>query len=182
MMDDSTLCAKLLHLQWLMHRQRLRSFQCNPMADPTRGQGRILALLKLHDSISTRDLTYLLGIRVSSLNELLMKLEKGGYIRRVPSEEDRRITLVQLTEKGREKRQTIPKLSLFDDFTEEERADFSRYLDRLIKTLETMIQSADENDFEDDFDRPRPIGSYPMPYGYRRRPGPPLHEDDEWNG
>lgn len=181
-MDEATLCAKLFHLQWLMHRHRLRAFHLSPMADPTRGQGRILALLKLHDNISTRDLTYLLGIRVSSLNELLHKLEKGGYIRRVPSEEDRRVTLVQLTEKGREKKQTIPKLSLFDDFTEEERADFSRYLDRLIKTLEAMIQEADAGAFESGFIPPRHLGSFPLPFGFRRRPGPPFDEEDEWNG
>lgn len=49
-----------------------------------------MAFLKLRDGIRTRDLAYLLDIRISSLNELLAKLEKNGYITREPSQEDRR--------------------------------------------------------------------------------------------
>ncbi len=50
---------------------------------------------------SFADLSYLLGIRQQSLNEPLNKLEKSGYVERRPSEEDRRVMVVHLTEKER---------------------------------------------------------------------------------
>lgn len=46
---------------------------------------------------SFADLSYLLGIRQQSLN----KLEKSGYVERRPSEADRRVMVVHLTEKGK---------------------------------------------------------------------------------
>ena len=59
--------------------------------DTTRGQGRILAALKLKDGIATRELAYVLGIRVPSLNEALSKLENAGHIVREPDPRDRRV-------------------------------------------------------------------------------------------
>lgn len=56
------------------------------MADVTRGQGRVLTVLQNTDNISTKDLAYVMGIRQQSLNELLKKLEKKGYVVRKPSE------------------------------------------------------------------------------------------------
>ncbi len=41
-----------------------------------RGQGRILAVLKIKADISQKELTHLLAIRPQSLGELLVKLEK----------------------------------------------------------------------------------------------------------
>lgn len=98
------LWEKLSQLQFLLHKRQFCR-QTDPTADVTRGQGRILAFLKLRDGIRTRDLAYLLDIRISSLNELLAKLEKNGYITREPSQEDRRVMLVHLTEKGRTEEQ-----------------------------------------------------------------------------
>lgn len=128
------LYEKLGNLQWLLHKNHLRTHaQDGPIADPTRGQGRIFAVLKLQDGISTKDLSYLLGIRVSSLNELLAKMEKGGYIKRDPSESDRRVMLVKLTEEGKAQQQ---KEWNPDDFfaclSEDEQENFAKYLDKLI--------------------------------------------------
>lgn len=87
-------------------KNHLRAYaERGPMADPTRGQGRIIAILKMQDSISTKDLSYLLDIRISSLNELLSKMEKADYIKREPSESDKRVMLVKLTEKGKDEQQ-----------------------------------------------------------------------------
>ena len=69
--------------------------------DTTRGQGRILAALKLKDGIATRELAYVLGIRVPSLNEALSKLENAGHIVREPDPRDRRVQLITLTDSGR---------------------------------------------------------------------------------
>lgn len=61
------------------------------------GQGRVLALLKIQPEIATKDMAYLLGIKQQSLNELLKKLEKSGYVKRKPSKEDKRVMIVCLT-------------------------------------------------------------------------------------
>ena len=62
---------KLTRLQWLLRQQQMTEMAVHgPFADTSRGQGRVLALLKIQPEISTRDLAYLLNIRQQSLNEL----------------------------------------------------------------------------------------------------------------
>lgn len=98
---NTELYDKLTRLQWLLHKQQIKTHTMGgPMADTSRGQGRILAVLKMKDGISTKDLSYLLGIRTSSLNELLAKLEKSGYITREPSKKDKRVMLIYLTDRS----------------------------------------------------------------------------------
>ena len=158
MTDNYTdLYEKLSRLQWLLHRQHMQTHAGGgPMADPTRGQGRVLALLKLQPEVSTKDLSYLLGIRQQSLNELLGKLEKGGYIVRSPSESDRRIMMVQLTEKGKTEPQAGSDFSgIFDCLNPEERTAFGEYLDRVITALETKLGVSPDEDLYDWMDGAR---------------------------
>lgn len=144
------LYKKFSKLQWLWHKQQLRGYAVGgPMADPTRGQGRILAVLKMQDGVSTKDLSYLLGIRVSSLNELLAKLEKNGYIIREPSTADKRIMLVRLTEKGKDERQQEADTGdYFSCLTGEEQKKLEEYLDRVIATLEAEVGDGSDDEFE----------------------------------
>lgn len=137
---------KLHRLEMLLRRFHMDSAKQRPARDASRGQGRILAILKLRDGVSTKDLSYLLGIRVSSLNELLSKLEKNGYITREPSDQDKRVMLIKLTEKGRsEQLSESPDLSdIFSDFSQDEQAQFAEYLDRMISSLEEKFGSTDE--------------------------------------
>lgn len=147
---NTQLHEKLSRLQWLMRKHHMRTHaQSGPMSDPTRGQGRIFALLKLQDGISTKDLSYLLGIRVSSLNELLAKMEKNGYITREPSEADKRIMLVRLTEKGRTQQQEEWNPgTMFACLAEEEQKTLGEYLTRIITALEGEIGTEeDEQDW-----------------------------------
>ncbi|MDR1131972.1 MAG: MarR family transcriptional regulator [Oscillospiraceae bacterium] len=184
------LYEKLAELQWLLHRQQIRSWAENgPMADTSRGQGRILALLKLRDGISTKDLSYLLGVRVSSLNELLSKLEKGGYIIREPSEQDKRVMLVKLTEKGKNEQQpvSVDCGDIFSCLSEDEQKTMGEYLGRIIDALHAGAGNDDEDklakleDFRSRFgdigaffgghghDFP---GGHGFPRGWRMRLGP----------
>lgn len=135
------LFEKLSRLQWLLQRlQHRKRTEHGPMADTTRGQGRILALLKLQDGIPTKDLSYLLGIRVSSLNELLAKMERNGYILREPSEPDRRVMLVKLTEKGRtEQQKDWNPEDIFSCLPEQEKISFAKNLDSVIASIEAEV-------------------------------------------
>lgn len=133
---------KLLDLQHMMgayHHKRMA--QHGPMADATRGKGRVLALLKMKDGIATKDMATVLGIRVSSLNETLARLETDGYVERKPSEEDGRIMLVYLTQKGREEQQPQMDLAevLFAHFDDEALESLDGHLDRMVKAMEAEL-------------------------------------------
>lgn len=149
MEDNYTeLYEKFSTLQWLLQRHHMMiHMERGPFADTTRGQGRVLAMLKIQPEISTKDLSYLLGIRIPSLNELLAKLEKGGYIIRKPSEADKRVMIIHLTEKGKETQQATADYSnIFDCLNEDEQKAFADYLDRVIVALEEQVGSEPDQD------------------------------------
>ena len=137
---NNELYEKLTRLQWLFHIQQMNRYhRGGHLADTTRGQGRILAALQMRDGISTKDLSYLLGLAVSSLNEFLSKLEKGGYIIREQSEQDKRVILVKLTEKGRSQKsqseETADMGEIFECFSNDEQITLGIFLDKLIDVL-----------------------------------------------
>ncbi len=126
----------------------------NTIADPTRGQGRILAILKLQDGISTRHLAFMLGLRTASLNELLAKLEQAGLVTREQSEEDRRVILIHLTDAGRATEQSRPhRPRVFASLTEEEQNQLSSILDKMIAQLEAEADESAPDREAEEYDR-----------------------------
>ena len=148
---------KLYTLQWLMKRRQMFSqAESGRFADSTRGQGRILAMLKIQPEIATKDLAYLLGIRQQSLNELLKKLEKNSYVERRPSEKDRRVMVVHLTEKGKEAQEPEENYQEFlGCLSPEELQQFGEYLDRIIAAFRMEGRSEDEDTVADWMDKAR---------------------------
>lgn len=145
---------KLSQLQWLLQRYRMFNTAYGPFADTTRGQGRVMAALKMQSDISTKDLSYLLNITIPSLNELLNKLEKGGYIVRVPSDADKRVMVIQLTEKGKSSQQVDNDYSeIFNCLNEEELTVFSAYLDRVIACLKPQVLDTPDSQTMDNWMR-----------------------------
>ena len=180
---------KILTIQELMgfHRHQ-KMAKGGPMSDPTKGRGRILALLKLKDGIATREMAQILGIRVSSLNEVLAKMEKDGYIERVQSEEDGRVMLVSLTDKGREEEQPQTRFHdrMFAGMSDEELASLGALLDRVIANIESelgedaqVLLEESRKRREEFFGRFGEPGFGPGPHGGRghgcRRHGGPGH-------
>ena len=146
------LCEKLVALQHLVIRRRFAVKGAGPVSDPTRGQGRILALLKVKDGLSTKDMSNVLDIRTSSLNEMLGKLEGKGYVVREQSEEDGRVMVVKLTDKGRGVEQPTAKAGatdMFDCLDDQEKEALGSYLDRLIATLEDEIGECEDGGIEE---------------------------------
>jgi len=143
--------GRLTHLWAAQQRERTSPRRI----DTTRGQGRILAALKLKDGIATRELAYVLGIRVPSLNEALSKLENAGHIVREPDPRDRRVQLITLTDSGRALTGQLgegePESdNIFEVLTEQERANLSDYLDRLIVRMHEDLPDleADRQEWE----------------------------------
>ena len=144
------ICSKLNTITWLMRKQ---SFQTNMRGNPffagdtTKGQGRILAMLKIRPEIKTKDLSYLLGIRQQSLNEQLKKLEKRGYIVRRPSDEDKRVMIVCLTEKGKQvEQEDTAEWDFLSCLNDEELEQFEEYLDRIIEALNQTVWTDNERE------------------------------------
>ena len=98
----------------------------------------MLALLKLKPEISQKELTYLLNMSKQAAAELISKLEKSGYITREPSEADRRVMTIKLTEKGATAvmdtdDNAFEATKIFDCLNDDELNAFSNYLGRIIK-------------------------------------------------
>lgn len=144
------LVALFVRIGELLHRQRHYAHRAHgPAADPHRGQGRVLALLKMRPEISQKDLSYLLDIRPQSLGELLTKLERNGYIQRDPSEDDRRAMNIRLTEAGAAAtEQSDAPTDMFSSLNAEEQTVLKGYLERVIAELEESLASVrEEPDF-----------------------------------
>ncbi len=134
-------------LHHIFHRFQFK--KSKQMIDSSKGQGRVLSILKMKPEISQKELTFLLDISKQSLAELLGKLEKNEYIVRKPSEEDRRVQMITLTEKGKEvsvgpEENQSDFSSVLDCLTAEELKNFDLYLTKILNRIKEDL--LDEND------------------------------------
>lgn len=156
---------KMQHdLRRYFHRQRAK----NHGLEAHQGQGRVLALLKLHPEISQKDLIFVLGLRPQSAGELIQKLTDKGWVTREASEEDRRAMIVKLTDLGREEAEKIGQrpdvtADLFADFTDEEKMQWSALVEKLNQKLEEEL-AGEEDPFEDGPHGPH--GHHGKPHGH----------------
>jgi len=149
-MDEikATVAEQLQQLQMLMHRASFQGFMGGRARDPRRGQGRVLAILRIKPEISQKELTELIGMSKQALAELLAKLEKSGYITRAPSEADRRVMTVRLTGAGKSAAADVDESAveaprILDCLNAEELAAFSGYLERIIGRYEELFPGED---------------------------------------
>ena len=172
--NEQDLLEKFYQLTWLLRRGMIGHLRDHgPMGAPYQGQGRILSLLKLTPEISQKELAHILNIRSQSLGELLVKLERSGYITRTPSELDRRGMDIRLTESGKalseQEVETAQQEAFFDCLNEEEQTTLSDYLERLIKNLEKQQAEGGSDSFPGPGLRGRGRGN-PFRGGERRGP------------
>ena len=127
-----------------------RNKKQNPeMKSITKGQGRLIILLKRKDGFSTKELSEILNISVSSLNETLNKLEQQNFIRKVPSPNDKRVLLVELTEEGRALEfKNHEDVDIFDSLSEEEKENLNEYLNRLTVALHKKFKEENPERYE----------------------------------
>lgn len=127
-----------------------RNKKKNPeMQSITKGQGRLIVLLKRKDKLSTKELSEILNISVSSLNETLNKLEQKNFIRKIPSENDKRILLVELTEKGRALEfENNEDIDIFDALSQEEKEKLNEYLNTIMGELHKKFKEENPEKYE----------------------------------
>lgn len=104
-------------------------------------QGRIMFALWQNDNIPINELARKTQLGKSTLTSMLDRLEKAGYIRRVPSSTDRRKTLIRRTQKDRDLEKQYVTLSQdfskiwYKDFTKKQIDDFERALEKILSNL-----------------------------------------------
>ena len=110
-----------------------------PEAGPRgQGRGRMLGLLLDHGEMSQSQIAALLDIRPQSLSEMLAKTEADGMIVRRQSTEDKRQTIVSLTETGRSRVETFREAhrkhaeEFLDPLTDDEKTALAEILRKLI--------------------------------------------------
>ncbi len=104
-------------------------------------QGRIMFVLWQKDNIPIHELVERTQFSKSTLTSMLDNLEKAGFIKRVPSKDDRREILIALTEKDRFLQDKYIVVSremgkfYYNRFSDEEIDDFENYLERILENL-----------------------------------------------
>ena len=107
---------------------------------PPLSRERLLVIIGKHpEGIRQKMIAEKVGINQSSTSELINKLESDGYIERKVDPDDKRATLLFLTEKGaaraaevEDERQEMFR-GMFDALTEEEKQTLSGILDKLLR-------------------------------------------------
>ncbi|TAL27356.1 MAG: MarR family transcriptional regulator [Nitrospirae bacterium] len=114
------------------------------LTDINPAQGRIFFALWQGDGISIRELAQKTSLEKSTLTSMLDRLEKNGFVARVPSKEDRRKILIKLTEKDRKLENVYTriceeKMQLFyKGFTKKEIDKVESFLMRILGNLESF--------------------------------------------
>ncbi|CAM3116923.1 MarR family winged helix-turn-helix transcriptional regulator [Lactiplantibacillus plajomi] len=120
-----------------------------------RGQGRVLAVLKMKPETTQRELVYVLNMSPQAVSECLAKLEKAGYVERSASATDHRVMAIKLTDAGREaadRNAQGASDSAFDVLTDEEQQTFD---DLLTKVENKILDELPEDD----------LAHHTMPFG-----------------
>lgn len=186
---ENQLNEQFMKLQHDLRRYYHRQMAKNQGYGPHRGQGRVLALLKMNPEISQKDLTFVLGMRPQSVGELLQKLEDKELITREVSEQDRRVMIIRLTDLGRGEAEKISETTdfgeeLFADFSDDEKNEWTRLVEKLSETLKNELGEEESEEFFGggrEFHGPRPPHEN-GPHGHGgphgRGPGHPHHIDE----
>jgi mobile rSAM pair MarR family regulator len=105
-------------------------------------QGRILYVLWQEDGVPIKTISEKCGLAITSLTTMLERMEKQGLIRRVQSDDDKRKTLLYLTEIAKSLRDEAEIVSrqmndvFYKGFNSDEIEQFETYLDRVRNNLE----------------------------------------------
>ena len=134
--NNQLLFHKFIMINEILDRRNKKQ---NPeMKSITKGQGRLIILLKRKDKISTK-----------ALSEILNILEQQNFIRKVPSPKDKRVLLVELTEEGRAiEFKNHEDIDIFDTLSKDEKENLNEYLNRLTIALHKKFKEENPERYE----------------------------------
>lgn len=103
-----------------------------------RGRGNVMEQIDKNPGITQKELAELLEIQPASLSEVLIKLERKGFVEREKDAEDRRVIRVSLTDIGQAEIHKAEELSTdpFQTLTKNEQALLKELLNKLLTDWE----------------------------------------------
>ena len=110
-------------------------------------QGKILFVLWQKDKITQKELATETGLAKNTITVMLEKMEKNDLIRRITDENDKRKSLVILTDHAKSLKKSFDEISdemlkkVYKGFSEEEIDKYEEYLHRIIRNLEEKEES-----------------------------------------
>lgn len=117
-----------------------RKLQQPALSEPLLSREHLLVIIREYpQGIRQKAVAEKAGVNQSSASELISKLAEAGYIRREPDPDDKRATLIFLTEKGKERALQVQEErkslygGIFDALSEKEKQTLSDLLDKLLK-------------------------------------------------
>lgn len=136
--EGGFLISKIHQLSGRIFDRKLREYhfdQFNP------AQGRIMFVLWQKDRIPIRDLARQTALEKSTLTSMLDRLEQNGFLKRIPSPDDRRQILIELTEISKSLRSNYEQVSaemndlFYQSLSETEITQFEMVLERIYENL-----------------------------------------------
>lgn len=109
----------------------------------TPSQGRIIFLLLQKDNIPLHDLVEKADLSKSTLSSHLDNLERKGFVKKVPSSEDKREIFINLTDKAQKLQKEYLNISqemiklFYKGFSGEDIDKFEEYLHRCLQNLKS---------------------------------------------
>ena len=137
------LMAKVSHKNFLYGFSILKKENLHP------GQMPLLARLWKEEGLSQRELAKRLDIKPSTLNVMIGRLEKNGYIRKEHDPNDQRRSLIYFTEEGRtvcgkmKKKFSEFRDVIMDNFSEEEKEELCRLLQKFCDCLDEQMKQSE---------------------------------------
>jgi DNA-binding MarR family transcriptional regulator len=136
--EGGFLIAKIHQISGRIFADKLKE---NQIDEINPAQGRILFALWQKDGIPIQELGERTSLEKSTLTSMLDRLEGIGYLRRVPSPDDRRKILIFLTEKNKTMKARYEKVSnemlelFYGGFAEDEIQHFEEDLRKILANL-----------------------------------------------
>jgi DNA-binding MarR family transcriptional regulator len=118
-------------------------------------EGRLQILMRLRherDGVALGELAQMLSVSPRNITGLIDNLERDGLVARVPDPADRRSVLATLTEKGRDRIDSIwrdaahRQVSLTEGFSEEELAQLRHLCLRLVQNMSRAMKRGIANE------------------------------------
>ena len=111
----------------------------NGLEDLADARGRVIFALWNEDNIPIKKLVEKTSLDKATLTGIIDRLERDGYVKRIPSPDDKRATLISRTGKDEIFKSKIPEVSkqqnklFYKGFSTSEIKDFENYLKRILQ-------------------------------------------------
>lgn len=131
---------------------QLRSYLFGTEKELEQGQMDALDLLTRRNERPMKELAARLRVEPSTATRAVQRLENDGLVERFTSPEDGRVVLVRITDEGRRRheavatRRSTAMMHILGEFDQDERAQLADLMDRLIASIDGVVERLDGTD------------------------------------